>query len=94
MLKLSGFELFQEIEILAAGYPSKIVKKNSAQSHNINIKNVYWTENQKVKINKDMHLYIHSDRVIDTWKPTEATNDIGPYLLLYKALLCYRQNNR
>lgn len=58
MLKLSGVELFQEIEILAAGYPTKNVKKNSAQSHNINIKNVYWTENQKVKINKDMHLYI------------------------------------
>lgn len=48
MLKLSGVELFQEIEILAAGYPTKNVKKNSAQSHNINIKNVYWTENQKV----------------------------------------------
>lgn len=43
MLKLTGVELFQEIEILAAGYPTKIVKKNknSAQSRNINIKNVY-----------------------------------------------------
>lgn len=49
MLKLSGVELFKEIEILAAGFPTKIVKrKNSAQSRNINIKNVYWTENQKV----------------------------------------------
>lgn len=48
MLKLSGVELFKEIEILAAGFPTKIVKrKNSAQSRNINIKNVYWTENQK-----------------------------------------------
>lgn len=48
-LSCQELNCFKEIEILAAGFPTKIVKrKNSAQSRNINIKNVYWTENQKV----------------------------------------------